>query len=127
MSVSNNNNFAEKRKKAGVFLVNGQLFFCKEGEEKYLSRLDFEEKDLIEVEPIVWFDPNDDSHYFRGGKAEMKILKHGKGEKKVSFKMKAKKRSRKKTGFRVSYTKVVVSDFRDGKEVKKFPDLVEKK
>ena len=95
-----------------VIETGGKQYRVQEGDVLYVEKLEAEAGDTVTVDQVLLLEK--DGAYqigtpvVAGASAVLKVMEHGKGEKIIVFKYKAKKNYRKKQGHRQPYTKVVV-------------------
>ena len=91
----------------------GKQYKVAEGDVVFFEKLDTEAGKKVSFDKVILV--SDDGKvqvgnpYVKGVKVEGKVVSHGKGEKIIVFKMKAKKNERTKQGHRQPYTKVEIT------------------
>lgn len=94
----------------------GRQYKVQEGDTVFFEKLDAEEGKKVNFDKVILV--SDDKKvqvgnpYVTGVKVEGKVVSHGKGEKIVVFKYKAKKNERKTQGHRQEYTKVEITSIK---------------
>ena len=94
----------------------GRQYKVQEGDVVFFEKLDAEEGKKVNFDKVILV--SDDKKvqvgnpYVTGVKVEGKVVSHGKGEKIVVFKYKAKKNERKTQGHRQEYTKVEITSIK---------------
>ncbi len=94
----------------------GRQYKVQEGETVYFEKLPEEEGKKVSFDKVVLL--SDDKKiqvgnpYVAGVKVEGKVVSHGRGEKILVFKYKAKKNERKTRGHRQDYTKVEITSIK---------------
>ena len=110
----------------------GKQYKVAEGDVVFFEKLDVEEGKKVTFDNVVLV--SDDKKvevgapYVKGVKVEGKVVSHGKGEKILVYKYKAKKNYRRTQGHRQPYTKVEITKIKtpaEKAEVKK--EVAEKK
>lgn len=95
-----------------VIETGGKQFRVQEGDVLFVEKLDANVGDTVAVEKVLLMEKDGvvkvGTPVVAGAKAVLKVVEHGKGEKIIVFKYKAKKNYRKKQGHRQPYTKVLV-------------------
>ena len=108
----------------------GRQYKVQEGETVYFEKLPEEEGKKVSFEKVVLL--SDDKKiqvgnpYVAGAKVEGKVVSHGRGEKVLVFKYKAKKNERKTRGHRQDYTKVEITSIKLKAEKAEKTEKVEK-
>ncbi len=97
-----------------VIKTGGKQYKVSEGDTLEIEKLSEEEGKEVLFDQVLLFDDGKDikigKPIVEGVAVKGKILEHGKGEKKVVFKYKPKKRFRQKKGHRQPYTKVEIKE-----------------
>lgn len=95
-----------------VIETGGKQFKVQEGDVLYVEKLDANVGDAVTIDKVLLTEKdgafNIGTPVVAGAAAVLKVVEHGKGEKVIVFKYKAKKNYRRKQGHRQPYTKVVV-------------------
>lgn len=95
-----------------IIETGGKQFRVQEGDVLCVEKLTANVGDIVSVEKVLLLEKDGavkvGTPLISGAKAELKVLEHGKGEKIIIFKYKAKKNYRRKQGHRQPYTKVLV-------------------
>jgi ribosomal protein L21 len=90
----------------------GKQYKVSEGDIIFFEKLDSEEGKKITFDNVVLVSDDKSTKvgnpYISGAKVEGTVVSHGKGEKIIVFKYKAKKNYRRKQGHRQPYTKVEI-------------------
>lgn len=95
-----------------IIETGGKQFKVREGDVIQVEKLDAAQGETVEItkvlavvkdEEIVWGKP-----VVEGAKAVLKVLEHGKGDKIIVFKYKAKKNYRRTQGHRQPFSRVVI-------------------
>ena len=109
----------------------GRQYKVQEGDTVFFEKLDAEEGKKVNFDKVILV--SDDKKvqvgnpYVTGVKVEGKVVSHGRGEKIVVFKYKAKKNERKTQGHRQEYTKVEITSIKAAtKKAAKETEEVEK-
>jgi len=94
-----------------IMQTGGKQYRVQEGDIVYVEKLDLLEGDSIDLDVLLLSGENGiriGSPLVDGAKINAKVLAHGKGEKIVIYKYKAKKNYRRKQGHRQPFTKLEV-------------------
>lgn len=95
-----------------VIETGGKQFRVQQGDVITVEKLDANVGDVVIIERILFVEKDGKvqvgTPVVAGAKAMVKVVEHGKGDKIIVFKYKAKKNYRRKQGHRQPYTKVVV-------------------
>lgn len=95
-----------------VIVTGGKQFRVQEGDVIFVEKLAANVGEVVPVEQVLLVEKDGvvkvGTPLVDGAKAVLKVLEHGKGEKIIVFKFKAKKNYRRKQGHRQPYTKVLV-------------------
>ena len=100
----------------------GKQYKVAEGDVVFFEKLDAEEGKKVSFDKVVLV--SDDKNievgapYVKGVKVEGKVVSHGKGEKILVYKYKAKKNYRRTQGHRQPYTKVEITSIKTATEKK---------
>lgn len=94
----------------------GRQYKVQEGETVFFEKLDTEEGKKVSFDKVVLVS-NDEkvevgNPYVAGAKVEGKVVSHGRGNKVLVFKYKAKKNERRTRGHRQDYTKVEITSIK---------------
>ena len=90
-----------------VIVTGGKQFKVSEGDELEVEKLDAQVGDKVEIQYILKVDGEGMST--QTGVVTAKVLEHGKGDKIVVFKYKAKKNERRKNGHRQPFTRIRIT------------------
>ncbi len=94
----------------------GKQYKVAEGEVVFFEKLDAEEGKKVTFDNVVLVSDEKKvevgAPYVKGVKVEGKVVSHGKGEKVLVYKYKAKKNYRRTQGHRQPYTKVEITKIR---------------
>ena len=95
-----------------IIETGGKQFKVQEGDILSVEKLDAGEGESVEITRVLAVVKDGEvivgKPVVEGAKAVLKVLEHGKGEKVLIFKYKAKKNYRRTRGHRQPYSKVVV-------------------
>ncbi len=95
-----------------IIVTGGKQYKVQEGDTLRVEKLDVEEGKKFKFDKVLLINDGKTvkvgSPYVENGNVSAKVISHGKGEKVVIFKYKAKKDYRKKQGHRQPYTEVVI-------------------
>lgn len=94
-----------------IMQTGGKQYRVQEGDIVYVEKLDISEGDSVDLDVLLLSGENGikiGSPLVDGAKINAKVLAHGKGEKIVIYKYKAKKNYRRKQGHRQPFTKLEV-------------------
>jgi large subunit ribosomal protein L21 len=95
-----------------VIETGGKQFKVQEGDVVYVEKLDASVGDAVTIDKVLLVEKDGvvkvGTPVVAGATAVLKVVEHGKGEKVIVFKYKAKKNYRRKQGHRQPYTKVLV-------------------
>ena len=95
-----------------VIETGGKQFRVQQGDVIYVEKLDANVGDVVTIDQVLLVEKDGSvsvgTPVVAGATAVLKVVEHGKGEKIIVFKYKAKKNYRRKQGHRQPYTKVVV-------------------
>lgn len=95
-----------------IIETGGKQFKVQQGDVLYVEKLDANVGDAVTIDKVLLTEKdgvfNIGTPVVAGAAAVLKVVEHGKGEKVIVFKYKAKKNYRRKQGHRQPYTKVVV-------------------
>ena len=90
-----------------VIVTGGKQFKVSEGDELEVEKLDAQVGDKVEIQYILTVDGEGMST--QTGVVTAEVLEHGKGDKIVVFKYKAKKNERRKNGHRQPFTRIRIT------------------
>lgn len=90
-----------------VIVTGGKQFKVSEGDELEVEKLDAQVGDKVEIQYILKVDGEVMST--QTGVVTAEVLEHGKGDKIVVFKYKAKKNERRKNGHRQPFTRIRIT------------------
>ncbi len=90
-----------------VIVTGGKQFKVSEGDELEVEKLDAQVGDKVEIQYILKVDGEEMST--QTGVVTAEVLEHGKGDKIVVFKYKAKKNERRKNGHRQPFTRIRIT------------------
>ena len=90
-----------------VIVTGGKQFKVSEGDELEVEKLDAQVGDKVEIQYILKDDGEGMST--QTGVVTAEVLEHGKGDKIVVFKYKAKKNERRKNGHRQPFTRIRIT------------------
>lgn len=95
--------------------TGGKQYRVQQGDRLQVELLAVNEGDMLDVSQILMASGDDGlvqvgNPFIEGAKVRLKVEKHGRGDKIIVFKYKAKKNYRKKQGHRQSYSQVVVEE-----------------
>lgn len=95
-----------------VIETGGKQFRVKQGDTLDVEKLDANVGDTVTIDKVLLVEQDGvvkvGTPVIAGAKALLKVVEHGKGEKIIVFKYKAKKNYRRKQGHRQPYTRVLV-------------------
>ena len=95
-----------------VIKTGGKQYIVKSGDKLKIEKLDKKEGEQIAFSEVLLLEKDEKiqigAPIISGAKVEAKILKHGKGDKIIVFKYKAKKRYSRKIGHRQPYTEIEI-------------------
>jgi large subunit ribosomal protein L21 len=96
-----------------VIKTGGKQYLVSPGDKIKVEKLDKKEGEEIVFSAVLLVEKNRKLEigmpFVQGAQVTAKILKHGKGEKIIIFKYKAKKRYKRKIGHRQPYTEVEIT------------------
>ncbi len=99
-----------------IIETGGKQYKVQEGDVLYIEKLNAAEGEVVSFDRVLAVSKEDGlvvgSPLVPGAAVSAKVEKHGKGEKIIVFKYKAKKNYHKKQGHRQPYTKVVVENIK---------------
>ncbi|MFZ5644881.1 MAG: 50S ribosomal protein L21 [Bacillota bacterium] len=92
--------------------TGGKQYKVQEGDTLYIELLHSEPGETVEINNVLAVEKDGritvGSPMVDGAKVMLKVVRHGKGQKIIVFKYKAKKNYRRKTGHRQPFTQVTV-------------------
>ena len=95
-----------------VIETGGKQSRVQEGDMVYVEKLDVSVGDTVTIDKVLLVEKDGvfkiGTPVVAGATAVLKVVEHGKGEKIIVFKFKAKKNYRRKQGHRQPYTRVLV-------------------
>ncbi|MBY6035322.1 50S ribosomal protein L21 [Fictibacillus nanhaiensis] len=94
-----------------IIQTGGKQVRVEEGQVIYVEKLDIEAGETVTFEDVLMVGGDSlkvGAPLVEGATVTAKVEKHGRGEKVVVYKFKAKKNYRRKQGHRQPYTKVVI-------------------
>ena len=101
-----------------VIKTGGKQYLVKPGDKIKVEKLDKKEGAEISFSDVLLVEKNKKIEIgtpkVKAAKVEAKILKHGKGDKLIIFKYKAKKRYKRKIGHRQPYTEIEITGIHPG-------------
>jgi len=96
-----------------VIKTGGKQYLVKPGDKIKVEKLDKKEGEQIVFSDVLLLEKSKKieigTPFIKDAKVEAKILKHGKGKKKIVFKYKPKKRYSRKIGHRQPYTEIEIT------------------
>jgi large subunit ribosomal protein L21 len=99
-----------------VIVTGGKQFRVQEGDVICVEKLVANVGDIVPIDQVLLIEKDGavkvGTPVIEGAQAELKVLEHGKGDKIIVFKYKAKKNYRRKQGHRQPYTKVQVESIK---------------
>lgn len=97
-----------------VIKTGGKQYKVSQGDVIEVEKLEAEEDEEIVFDEVLLYEDEDDLEIgqptVKDAKVKAKVLKQGKGEKKIIFKYKPKSRQKKKKGHRQPFTRVEIID-----------------
>ena len=100
-----------------VIKTGGKQYIVKSGDKLKIEKLDKKEGEQIAFSEVLLLEKDEKiqigAPIISGAKVEAKILKHGKGDKIIVFKYKAKKRYSRKIGHRQPYTEIEITGIKN--------------
>lgn len=95
-----------------IIETGGKQYKVQQGDVLYIEKLEASEGDSVTFDRVLAVSKDGSltlgAPVVAGAKVSAKVEKHGKGEKIIVFKYKAKKNYRRKQGHRQPFTKVVI-------------------
>ena len=95
-----------------IIKTGGKQYIVSEGQKLKIEKLNQNEGDEFEFDEVLLFANGEEikvgKPYVDGMKVNAKVLKQGRGEKKIVFKFKNKTRYKKKKGHRQFFTEVQI-------------------
>jgi large subunit ribosomal protein L21 len=96
-----------------VIKTGGKQYKVSEGDVLKVEKLDKKEGEEFEFDEVLLYQDDKDlklgKPLIEDAKVKAEVLEHGKGDKKIVFKFKAKKRQSKKGGHRQPYTEIKIT------------------
>jgi len=100
-----------------VIKTGGKQYIVKAGDKLKIEKLNKKEGEQIAFSEVLLLEKDEKiqigTPIISGAKVEAKILKHGKGDKIIVFKYKAKKRYSRKIGHRQPYTEIEITGIKN--------------
>ena len=100
-----------------VIKTGGKQYIVKSGDKLKIEKLNKKEGEQIAFSEVLLLEKDEKiqigAPIISGAKVEAKILKHGKGDKIIVFKYKAKKRYSRKIGHRQPYTEIEITGIKN--------------
>jgi len=100
-----------------VIKTGGKQYIVKAGDKLKIEKLNKKEGEQIAFSEVLLLEKDEKiqigAPIISGAKVEAKILKHGKGDKIIVFKYKAKKRYSRKIGHRQPYTEIEITGIKN--------------
>ena len=100
-----------------VIRTGGKQYLVSPGDKIKVEKLDKKEGTEISFSDVLLVEKNKKIEIgtpkIKTAKVEAKVLKHGKGEKLIIFKDKAKKRYKRKIGHRQPYTEIEITGIKN--------------
>ncbi|GAB6180006.1 50S ribosomal protein L21 [Desulfotomaculum defluvii] len=95
-----------------VVVTGGKQYKVQEGDTLYIEKLNAEAGEKVELTDVLLVEKDGQltvgAPKVDGAKVVLNVVRHGKGQKVIVFKYKAKKNYRRKKGHRQPFTQVVV-------------------
>lgn len=95
-----------------IILTGGKQYKVQEGDVVFIEKLFADEGEVVTFDKVLAVSKGGEINFgapmLESASVNAKVLSHGKGEKIVVFKYKAKKNYKKKQGHRQPYTKVQI-------------------
>lgn len=95
-----------------IIETGGKQYRVSEGDTLYIEKLPQEAGNTVDVDKVLAVMKDGElkigSPLVEGAKVVLKVVRHGKGQKVIIFKFKAKKNYRRKKGHRQPFTQVTV-------------------
>ncbi len=95
-----------------VVITGGKQYKVQEGDTLYIEKLNAEAGQKVELTEVLLVEKDGQvkvgTPKVEGAKVVLDVVRHGKGQKIIVFKYKAKKNYRRKKGHRQPFTQVVV-------------------
>ncbi len=96
-----------------IIKTGGKQYIVKPGDKLKVEKLDKKEGEAFSFSDVLLVEKNKKveigTPIVKDAKVEAKVLSHGKGDKVIVFKYKAKKRESRKIGHRQPYTEVEIT------------------
>lgn len=97
-----------------IIETGGKQYKVQQGDELYIEKLNAEQGEVVTFDRVLAVSGENGltlgSPVVAGATVTAKVERHGRGEKIVVFKYKAKKNYRRKQGHRQPYTKVIIEN-----------------
>lgn len=97
-----------------IIETGGKQYKVQQGDELYIEKLNVEQGEVVTFDRVLAVSGENGltlgSPVVAGATVTAKVERHGRGEKIVVFKYKAKKNYRRKQGHRQPYTKVIIEN-----------------
>lgn len=97
-----------------IIETGGKQYKVQQGDELYIEKLNVEQGEVVTFDRVLAVSSENGltlgSPVVAGATVTAKVERHGRGEKIVVFKYKAKKNYRRKQGHRQPYTKVIIEN-----------------
>lgn len=95
-----------------IIETGGKQFRIQEGDTLYVEKLHHEPGETVEINRVLAVQKDGQlkvgSPVVEGATVQLKVVRHGRGQKVIIFKYKAKKNYRRKRGHRQPFTQVTV-------------------
>ncbi|GBD34054.1 50S ribosomal protein L21 [bacterium HR34] len=96
-----------------VIKTGGKQYLVKEGDVLQVEKIEAQEGDKIKINNVLLIAQGEENikignPFVEGVYVEVVVLKHGKGEKKITFKYRPKERYKVKKGHRQPYTEIKI-------------------
>ena len=99
-----------------ILETGGKQYKVQEGDVIYVEKLNVEEKETVTIETVIAIGDGKKmtmgKPYVKGATIDASVIKNGKADKIIVYKMKPKKNYRKKQGHRQPYTKVQINSIK---------------
>ena len=99
-----------------ILETGGKQYKVQEGDVIYVEKLNVEEKETVTFETVIAIGDGKKmttgKPYVKGATIDASVIKNGKADKIIVYKMKPKKNYRKKQGHRQPYTKVQINSIK---------------
>jgi len=101
-----------------VIKTGGKQYKVSEGDVLEVEKLDKKEGDEIIFDQVLLVEEDEEPDFGKptveGAKVKAEVLKQGKGDKKIVYKYKPKKRQRKKKGHRQPFSRIEIKEIVTG-------------